>query len=509
MRKQGINILIISVGLLVVALIAIQVAWLLNAEQKRADAEKLKVNEAISVAARQIELTTGCVQFFTKYHLKPGEGFYISKQPWNDEKFSGQVDTVNMYYDYTTYRDPEVQSRVPHKFSNIMSSMPTDVELSVTVHFFPDSNLSTIKNYEQLSRDNYMDVISEGIPLENLIAVSKTDSILKDNFKVAGIDTSFSYGYLLGDSVVFAANGTDTNALITTANYSKMFSDNRFMPTYTLAVVFPKLPFWYSVNSLMIISVLIIVLLTYAFYKFVRVYYKQKKLSEMKTDFINNLTHEFNTPMANIALAIETINDSNVVTDNKLNGILDIISTESNRLRGNIDRALNVATIEKGKLSIKNEEVDLQEIVTAIEPAYTQLCEQHGGSLFVLYSGDCRVMGDETHLLNAICNILDNAIKYRNGAPEINVDIRETDNAVSISIKDNGKGMTAETTKHIFDKFYRAHEGDLHNTKGFGLGLSYVKGIIEAMKGKVRVWSKLGVGSTFTIVLPKIKEYAK
>lgn len=511
MRKYVINILIISVGMLVVALIAVQIAWLINAQQTKADAEKLKVSETISAATRQIEKTNGCVQFFTKYHLQPGEGFYISKQQWGGNGFKNDVDTVSMYYDYTEFRGTaEQQQTIPYEFNNIiMSSMSADVEMLVRVHFFPDSNISLIRRYDHLSRANYREVISEGLPLSDMISFKITDSIIKEHFLNAGIDTNYTFGFLLGDSIAYASENADTVELINTENRTNIFSENRFVPTYTLAVVFPVKPVWYSVNSLMIISVVIIVLLTYAFYKFVRVYYKQKKLSEMKTDFINNLTHEFNTPMANISLAIETISDNDVVTDKKLNGILDIISAESTRLRGNIDRALNVATIEKGKLSINNEEVNLQEIVTAIEPAYAQLCEHEGGSLSVSFSGRCIVLGDETHLLNAICNILDNAIKYRKGEPEISIDIKETDSHVQVSIKDNGKGMTAETMKHIFDKFYRAHEGDVHNTKGFGLGLSYVKGIIEAMKGKVKVFSKVGVGSTFIITLPKMKYHAK
>jgi len=211
--------------------------------------------------------------------------------------------------------------------------------------------------------------------------------------------------------------------------------------------------------------------------------------------------------MANISLAIETLQENGLASNPKVNRVMSIISAESGRLRDNIERALHVATMERGTFQLHKENIDLVPIINTVVSAYQLQCEQLDGKIKYSHVDSAVIFGDETHLVNCACNLLDNAIKYRQGPPEISIGLEKRDNYIILSVADNGKGMTSEVQKHIFEKFYRAHEGDVHNTKGFGLGLSYVEGIIDAHNGKIEVHSKVGYGTTFIIYLPKASEY--
>lgn len=511
MRKQRLYILITIISLLVMVLVCVQIAWLRSANIKAKEALALKVNSATTGIEQQLEKSIDCITMFTKYHVRGGEGFYISKQAWEGKGFTGKVDTVDMYYDYTEFRDKNYNKEVPYKYSNFNSPFPADVEILINVHFLPgDSQSNIYTKASSISRENFKDVISSTTPVSELFDMNVADSIIRYNLNKEGITRHYGFGFISkkDNRVVYAKGISDSATLYNTPHAVGMFVDNRFIGAHVLAIVFTEQPAWYSVNSLLLLSVLVIALLTGAFYTFIRLYLKQDKLSEMKTDFINNLTHEFNTPMANISLALETIEDNKTEIDPKLKHILSIISSESQRLHSNIERALHVSILEKGAIALRNDIVDISELLVSVEPSYTLQCEQHGGRLGIYYEGNCKITGDETHLLNCICNLLDNAIKYRQGPPDIQLMAKEQEKNVCLIISDNGIGMNAETLKHIFDKFYRAHEGDTHNTKGFGLGLNYVKGIVDAMGGKIEVWSKPGVGSKFTIYFPKKKIYA-
>jgi two-component system, OmpR family, phosphate regulon sensor histidine kinase PhoR len=285
-----------------------------------------------------------------------------------------------------------------------------------------------------------------------------------------------------------------------------LFKDKQFLQPRRMSVLFGDLHGDSGFLWWLLLSIAIILLVSLAVYLFLRRYLQQNRLSQLKTDFINNLSHEFNTPMANIELAVETLSENGAGRDEKTSRILNILSLETHKLRENIERSLQVATLEQGKLPILREPVDLVPLVNAILSGYQSQCEQLHGSITFSHPEKAVIYGDEVHLLNAICNLLDNAIKYRSGKPVIRIVIEQSPHEVVLQVSDKGIGMSHEVQRHIFEKFYRAQHGDVHNTKGFGLGLNYVKGIVTAHGGHIQVRSKPGVGSTFTIHLP-VKGY--
>lgn len=231
--------------------------------------------------------------------------------------------------------------------------------------------------------------------------------------------------------------------------------------------------------------------------------FRQKRLSEMKTDFINNMTHELKTPISTISLASEMIKAQGASVNEQVRKYSNIIFDENKRLGNQVDRVLQMALIDRGEMKLKLADIDINEIIeAAMQKINLQVKELNGQVKSVLNASPSSLNGDRVHITNVIYNLLENAVKYSKGSPEIKISTENTNNGIQISVEDNGIGMSKEQQQRIFDKFYRVPTGNLHDVKGFGLGLSYVKKIIDAHEGAVFVKSEIGKGSKFTIELP-------
>lgn len=247
----------------------------------------------------------------------------------------------------------------------------------------------------------------------------------------------------------------------------------------------------------------IIILLLFGFVYFIRTIFKQKKISEMKNDFINNMTHEFNTPLANISLAYETLRDKGKISvDDHSNRVVGIIQSETERLKENVARILNLSTIERNGINLQYEQIDVCTLLQSSMARLELKIKQKNAQLnFIRHEKEISVTGDRLHLTNAVENIIDNALKYSNGDCKIDIEISNAGPDVQISITDNGIGMSKDELKNIFEKFYRVQHGNIQNDRGFGLGLNYVKYIVEAHGGNITVSSRPGKGSCFKISL--------
>ena len=228
---------------------------------------------------------------------------------------------------------------------------------------------------------------------------------------------------------------------------------------------------------------------------------KQKKISEVKSDFINNMTHEFKTPIATINLASDTMGSPKIIGDKeKMRYYLDIIKQENKRMNNQVEKVLQMALIENQDFQLDFQKTDLHPIIeNTVHVAELTAKEKQGKIITVLRANCSEVPVDEIHFANILNNLLDNALKYTEKPPEILVETYSHDNKVFIRISDNGVGMNKDVQKHIFDKFYRKPSGNIHNIKGFGLGLSYVKAIVDAHGGEISVSSEPGNGSIFTL----------
>lgn len=245
-------------------------------------------------------------------------------------------------------------------------------------------------------------------------------------------------------------------------------------------------------------------IILFSFFYTLKIVFRQKKVSEMKTDFINNMTHEFKTPIATISLASDSMVSPKISGDpEKVRRFAKIIKQENKRMNAQVEKVLQMALLDKEDFGLKISPINLHEVIErAVENIGLQVEKRDGTAKADLQATSPIIEGDSTHISNVINNLLDNANKYSPENPEISVHTRNVANGVEVIVKDNGLGMTKEAKKHIFDKFYRVHTGNLHDIKGFGLGLSYVKAIMTAHKGQIDVKSDLGKGSSFILTFP-------
>ncbi len=245
-----------------------------------------------------------------------------------------------------------------------------------------------------------------------------------------------------------------------------------------------------------------------AFYITVNALLRQKKLSEIKNDFINNMTHEFKTPLATISLAVDALRNDKVAQDReKMNYFSSIIKEENKRMNKHVETILQAAVMDRQEITLNRVPLHVHNLIHEIMDNY-QLQLQEKGARAEL-SLDARfdfIEADQVHFRNLISNLVDNAVKYSKENLLIKIATYNTSHAIGIRIEDNGIGMSKETVRRIFEKFYRAHTGNIHNVKGFGLGLSYVKTVVDAHDGKIKVDSVLGKGSAFTLEIPLFKE---
>jgi two-component system phosphate regulon sensor histidine kinase PhoR len=268
------------------------------------------------------------------------------------------------------------------------------------------------------------------------------------------------------------------------------------------AIVFREI-FWFILGT-----IFFTIIITTAFFITIRALLRQKKLSEIKSDFINNMTHEFKTPIATISLAVDALKNEKVIGDKeKSNYFTNIIREENKRMNKQVEAILQAAMLDKKEIQLNIKKVSAHELIkNAVNNINLPLAEKNGQLELHLDAKNDLIMADDVHFTNLINNLLDNAMKY---SKESNLLIKLTTESSSthlkIRIDDNGIGMNKETLTRIFEKFFRAHTGNIHNVKGFGLGLSYVKTMVEAHKGTIKAESTLGKGSTFIINLPIIK----
>lgn len=249
-----------------------------------------------------------------------------------------------------------------------------------------------------------------------------------------------------------------------------------------------------------LITLFVLTLFSLALY----IIFKQKRLSEMKNDFVNNMTHELKTPISTISLASQMLNDKSIPDEQKnLAHISRIIQTESKQLGFQVERVLQMAIFDHGQLKLKQEEINLHELIETVAQNFLLQIDKRAGKLeFLPEAEDPVIKGDTMHITNVISNLMENALKYTKQTPLIRVLTKNESGGITLSVIDNGIGINKEDQKRIFDKFYRVPTGNIHNVKGFGLGLSYVKLIVDQHKGTIGIKSDSDKGSRFDIHLP-------
>lgn len=386
-----------------------------------------------------------------------------------------------------------------------------------------DCNCAECKD-ERVKRYGRVMQFNEGLDYTDLVDrlpdLDRIRETIEQEFSNHGLNIAHEYGvYSKGKKSMVIANDhytvEDDHPQVMMEGYNNLYNSNYSVQLFQgqngqapglLMVYFPGRSsyLWASVWRSLLAAILFTAIILFCFAYTVQVIFVQKKVGEMKTDFINNMTHEFKTPIATISLAADSIT-SPMISGNpgKVQRFADIIKQENKRMNSQVEKVLQMALLDKRDFQLKLSDVNMHEVIRQAEENIALQIEKRGGYCQVdLEATQPVVQADLTHISNIINNLLDNANKYSSEKPEISVLTRNVPNGLEVIISDKGIGMSKEARKHIFDKFYRVHTGNLHDVKGFGLGLSYVKAMMTAHKGQIDVKSELGKGSSFILFFP-------
>lgn len=345
-------------------------------------------------------------------------------------------------------------------------------------------------------------------PIEERIDFQQLNEILDRELDFNGLNLPHYFSVINKDgkelykSKGFESVGNDNDS----EYYTQILfpNDPNPQPNY-LRVYFPtKKNYILSSITLTLPSILFTILLLFTFILTIIIISRQKRLSEIRTDFMNNMTHELKTPVSSISLASQMLNDKSITkTPAMIEQLSGVIRGETKRLTQQIDKVLQMSIFEKESSALKLEEMDINELILNIASNFAIKVENTGGKIDLdLDAEDCFALVDEIHFTNIIYNLMDNALKYSKGALNLSVRTWNEKEHLLISIQDNGIGIKKSDQKRIFDKFYRVSTGNVHNVKGFGLGLAYVKKVVTDHKGTIRVESELNIGTKFIISIP-------
>ena len=362
----------------------------------------------------------------------------------------------------------------------------------------------------QLNQFAGMTNFTRHMQYENFLTEKSLDSLISAELNVRGIDTRFEVGIYKPetDTMLLKNSITAPREMIKEGFAFRLFSSDIFTSPEYLIIYFPyeKQSLLTELWGMLLISIILIIVVMYLFAYTIMTIFRQKRLSEMKNDFINNMTHEFKTPISTISLACEAIREDEITRSSGIFwNYLNIIKQENKRLENLSEKILQTAVIEKGQLKMKKEKVDFHHIITdVIKNIRIQVEIKDGVIIKDFKASQPFLEGDKVHLTNLVYNLLDNANKYSPRRPVIKVRTENTPTGITLTIEDNGIGISKAEQKKIFDKLYRVPTGNIHEVRGFGLGLSYVKAIVSEHKGKISIESELNKGSTFRIFLPFI-----
>ena len=369
-----------------------------------------------------------------------------------------------------------------------------------------------VRNKTEMAKEVFNDYLFKKRSIYERVNYQVLDSLLKYEVKMKGIEIPFEYGISSLENPSYLHYASSMKYKVSGLKSDKdTYSVNLFPNDYSnsesyLRVYFPNQDRYIIRNIWMMYatSLLLILVVLGCFYVAVSTIVKQKQLADIKNDFINNMTHEFKTPISTISLATQMLGDELVTASPSVfKRYLGIIRDENKRLGSQVEKVLQTAQMERGEVRLNLGTVNVHQIIERVLENISPQIELRDGIIDIdLQAENSEIQADEVHLTNIIFNLLDNANKYSPGKPIIKITTENTEKGLSIKVSDQGIGMTKESIKQIFEKFYRVPTGNVHDVKGFGLGLSYVKKMVEEHQGRINVVSKLGEGSEFEVVLP-------
>lgn len=357
------------------------------------------------------------------------------------------------------------------------------------------------------SMKEFAKVYGNNLPITKRVDDDILDSVLTKELKMKGITAKFGFGVTDKNNKLTAVFNKVYKEKKDNNSYSyPLFTDKKERTLYNLALVFPKKEYSLAMNNWPMLLGTFLSLLTILGIYIISINYmmRQKKLAEIKTDFINNMSHEFKTPLATISVATDSLANDKIATNpEKVRYYSSLIKQENLRMKKQVENVLNMSKLERNEVNLFLKETNVRELIKKTTESFNLIVAQRNGSLTQEFTAEkYNFKIDEFHISNMLVNLLDNANKYSPETPDIRIKTRNEGNFYVIEISDRGMGMETQNKTKIFEKFFREETGNIHNVKGQGLGLSYVKKIVELHKGQIIVESNKGEGSIFIIKLP-------
>jgi len=490
-----------------------QFLWISNALKIKEDQfdqiARLAVSQVVSALERNENkmLLEQLEQNNVPPQLKGNENkYFLGKETFSDDNNS----KLEISFD-VSMKGTQIDAKISYQSDTVSFSSKDRLHLNT----YPrDPIYQVFTNIQRQLRDKYdknLDRIMKDLFIREQLIMERIDlkeveDLLTKEFEERGISYPFEFGIcdfnnsLVGSSIGF-------NSSVASNLYKRqLFPQDLFLKPNYIIVYFPKRPsFVFQTIGMVFPTVMFTVLMTLTSFITISVILRQKKLHEIKNDFINNMTHEFKTPISTISLATQMLVDTAISkTPKTINNIAGVIQDESKRLSFQVEKILQMAIFDREKTVLILKEIDINELLLSTINSFKLKIESKNGKIIEkLDAENPMALIDEVHFANVIFNLLDNALKYKKDTPVVvEISTQNLKRDLAIYIKDNGLGISKENMKRIFEKFFRVPTGNLHNVKGFGLGLTYVKKIIEDHGGKINVVSELNIGTTFEIILP-------
>jgi two-component system phosphate regulon sensor histidine kinase PhoR len=526
MNKLFFRLLVLLMSLSLIGIILVQVYWFNTSFKNNEEQFRFHVKQVIGNVANKLEKEEA-YSFIDKYKkLKDSIGKepqksdflefgYYQRDSRTNETIIYSNNIISEDYNISSsFFDKKIDSL---KLKNFSSKRVTEVYNNANIDnsnvqhkVAPD--VKTQKNVKLDILDNaqfeiFFKDIAAAKPLQERVTKEGLQKLLYNELNEYGVKTPFQFAIY--------SNGLATKIQSDKFRYEKndtytipIFTDNEGNNKYQLLVCFPhKEKFLFSdLVGITILSIVFTLIIIIAYSSALNQLIRQRQISEIKTDFINNMTHEFKTPIATINLALDAIKNPKVIADTeKVYRYLQMIRDENKRMHAQVENVLRISKLEKKELEINKESNNVHDIIEEAIEHVNLIIEDREGTITTHFNASrTTVLLNDVHFTNVIVNVLDNAIKYSPEAPVIDIYTENVKDFVIIKVKDHGAGMSKVAQKRIFEKFYREHTGDLHNVKGHGLGLAYVKRIIDDHNGQIFVESEKGKGSTFIIKIPLI-----
>ncbi len=533
--------LIIMMLLSILGIIWVQIVWIRNAINIRNESFNNAVYISLTNAANSIE-SSRKLNFFNNFIMDDpglynnnvrGTSNYLSINSFGsdsgtnlsvnitNQSYSGSKDTGRLTINKRSYAISGDTAIITHKDTVMFSTTQLPGKMSVTE---PGQEVNSGSKPLTIRQSDFIDwvkkrsnefqnmsdkIIAEIYQWEKTLELDnkEIDYSLKQSFSFAGIDTPFEYA-IVKDGVVQPGTfkKSEKQDFLASKYMVRLFPGNIIRQDLILSVVFPERTNYvlgsisWLLGGSLLFSLFILATFGLSLYFIIR----QKKISEIKSDFINNMTHEFKTPIATISLAADTITNPKIINnETSIRHFIGMIKKENNRMNKKVETILQIASLDKKEIEFRFENVDVHTIIEhAVDTIDIQIQQRNGRVNLGLRAKDQIVYGDSEHLSSLINNLLDNAIKYSIGPPDITVTTRNAETSIVVSVEDKGIGMNKSVQSKIFERFYRQSSGNVHDVKGFGLGLNYARAIIEAHKGNISVFSEPGKGSRFDVFLP-------